>query len=369
MKNLVLIGGGHAHMVTLSKLDTFISKGYKVTVIQPSDHHYYSGMGPGMLGGTYQAEEIRFATKRLVESKGGTFVKAYASRIDPMKRLVHLRESDETLSYDVLSCNAGSYVVQDIIEDSGSNVFTSKPIEKLTEAKETIVEQLSAGVSSIAVIGGGAAAVEIVGNIHQLCKKQVCRPPTIRLFCGRNFMSGKPRRVKSLVRKLLLGKGIEIIEKGYVKKVVAGEITVENDTTYRADIIFQATGVRPSALFSRSGVEVGPGGGLKVNEFLQSTSHPQIFGGGDCIYFTDQPLDKVGVYAVRQNEVLYNNLMAALEGQPLERFKPGGDYLVIYNLGEGEGVLSKWSIAFSGRIVFWLKNYIDRKFINKFQSN
>ncbi|MEJ2167255.1 MAG: pyridine nucleotide-disulfide oxidoreductase, partial [Desulfobacterales bacterium] len=60
-KHLVLAGGGHAHMVTLANLHAFVEKGYQVTAIGPSEYHYYSGMGPGMLGKTYAPEEIRFA--------------------------------------------------------------------------------------------------------------------------------------------------------------------------------------------------------------------------------------------------------------------------------------------------------------------
>jgi NADH dehydrogenase FAD-containing subunit len=41
-------------------------------------------------------------------------------------------------------------------------------------------------------------------------------------------------------------------------------------------------------------------------------AYPEIFGGGDCISFEKKPLDKVGVYAVRQNPILYTNLLAAL---------------------------------------------------------
>ncbi|CAG36031.1 NAD(P)/FAD-dependent oxidoreductase [Desulfotalea psychrophila] len=367
MKNLVLIGGGHAHMLTLSKLETFIAKGYRVTVIQPSDYHYYSGMGPGMLGGTYEADDIRFATKKQVEGKGGKFIRAHASRIDPEEQIVYLAESEEKVSYDILSCNAGSYVPKDIVEGDGANVFSAKPIEELSRAKETILEKLAEGAVSIAVLGGGPAAVEIAGNIHQLGKRRGGRQPQIRLFTGPNFMSAKPAKVQKLVRRLLLAKGIEIIEEGYVQRVADGQIRVA-DVSYKADIIFPAIGVRPSKIFSISGVDVGPDGGLKVNTFLQSTSHPNIFGGGDCIYFEEQPLDKVGVYAVRQNLLLYNNLMASLEEKPLEKFSSGGDYLLIYNLGDGEGVLSKWSITFSGRIAFALKDYIDRKFIKTFQE-
>ena len=58
-------------------------------------------------------------------------------------------------------------------------------------------------------------------------------------------------------------------------------------------------GVRPNPIFKNSGLATGPDGGLRVNEYLQSIDHPEMFGGGDCIYFEKQPLDKVGVYAVR----------------------------------------------------------------------
>ncbi|MBW2177090.1 MAG: pyridine nucleotide-disulfide oxidoreductase, partial [Deltaproteobacteria bacterium] len=39
-KHLVLVGGGHAHMVTLANLHTFVEKGHRVTVIGPSAFHY-----------------------------------------------------------------------------------------------------------------------------------------------------------------------------------------------------------------------------------------------------------------------------------------------------------------------------------------
>jgi len=93
-----------------------------------------------------------------------------------------------------------------------------------------------------------------------------------------------------------------------------------------------------------------------------------MFGGGDCIYFEEQPLDRVGVYAVRQNPVLLNNLMAALDGQDLKPFEPGGDYLLIFNLGDGTGIFRKKWLLFGGRPAFILKDVIDRKFMRKFQA-
>ena len=85
-KHLVLVGGGHAHMVTLANLHKFIGKGHLVSVIGPSPYHYYSGMGPGMLGKTYTPEQIRFATKHVVEKQGARFILDTVTRVDRQKK-------------------------------------------------------------------------------------------------------------------------------------------------------------------------------------------------------------------------------------------------------------------------------------------
>lgn len=367
-KKLVLIGGGHAHMVTLANLRNFIEKGYGVTVIQPSEHHYYSGMGPGMLAGTYHPDDIRFATRKLVEEKGGTFILGKAYRIDPHEQMVLLEGTQEEIPYDVLSCNAGSYVPRDMIQGETSNIFTPKPIEELLAARQKIIELAAAGNITIAVIGSGPSSIEIAGNIHQLCREQGINMPKIQLFGGRSFMSGKPSKVRRLARTILERKGVEIIEAGYVQKIENGQILLENEQRYQADLIFPAVGVKPSQIFVRSGLPTGKDGGLLVDKYLRSSGYNNIFGGGDCIYFQPEPLDKVGVYAVRQNSVLYANLMASLDGGELKKFSPGGKYLLIYNLGDGEGVLSKWFLTFSGKLAFRIKDRIDRRFIKAFQE-
>ncbi|MCP4340705.1 MAG: FAD-dependent oxidoreductase [Desulfobulbaceae bacterium] len=367
-QKLVLIGGGHAHMVTLANLHTFVEKGYEVTVIQPSEHHYYSGMGPGMLGGTYHPDDIRFATRKLVEKKGGTFLLGKAYRIDPHKQRVLLEGTDEEIPYDVLSCNAGSYVPRDMIQGENSNIFTAKPIEELLIARQKIIELTATGNITIAVIGSGPSSIEIAGNIHQLCREQGGKMPKIQLFGGRSFMSGRPAKVRRLARTLLERKGVEIIEAGYVQKIENGRLLLENEQSYQADIIFPAVGVKPSQIFARSGLPIGSDGGLLVDEYLRSKRYTNIFGGGDCIHFEREPLDKVGVYAVRQNSVLFGNLMACLDGREPEKFSPGGKYLLIYNLGDGEGVFSKWFISFSGKLAFRIKDLIDRRFIRTFQT-
>ena len=367
-KRLLLIGGGHAHMVTLAKLHSFIDKGFAVTVIQPSEYHYYSGMGPGMLGGTYEPDAIRFPTREQVEAKGGRFILDKAYAIDPVKKCVSLEGTGEAIPYDVLSCNAGSFVPRTVLQGENRDVFTCKPIEDLLVAQRRLAQCAAAGKITVAVVGGGPSAMEIAGNVHQFCSRQGLNLPRIWVCGGRNFLSGRPEKVRCMARKILERKGVEIIDKGYVKHIEGNRIFFEDGRDCWADIIFPAVGVRPPLIFGRSGLPVGPDGGLRVNAFLQSTRYDNIFGGGDCISFEPRPLDKVGVYAVRQNQVLFGNLMARLENRSLKKFSPGGGYMLIYNLGDGDGILSKWSFSFSGKLAFRIKDSIDRRFIRAFRQ-
>ena len=366
-QHLVLVGGGHAHMVTLAKLHTFVEKGHRVTVIGPSAFHYYSGMGPGMLGQTYTPEEIRFATQRVVENKAGTFILGKAVSVDADEKTVRL-ESGEAIPYDVISFNAGSYVPRLNLEENVRDVYAVKPIERLMQAQEKILALVNQKKITVGILGGGPSSAEIAGNLWQLTSGTRENRPDIKIFAGKRFMARFPENVKNSVEKSLSNRGIEVLTNGYVQSIGDHRIVLETGQEYALDFIFLAMGVIPNPIFGNANLPTGPDGGLRVNEFLQSTEYPDIFGGGDCIYFQKQPLDKVGVYAVRQNPVLYHNLMARLEGEPLQAFDPAGDYLLIFNLGGGQGVLQKGRIIFGGKPAFFIKDYIDRKFMRKFQA-
>jgi NADH dehydrogenase FAD-containing subunit len=366
-KKLLLAGGGHAHMTILAHIRDLVREGHEVTVVQPSDFHYYSGMGPGMLGTTYTPDEIRFATRQVVESMGGTFVRDKVTHIAADERKVTLA-SGQTLEYDVLSCNAGSFIPFDNIHGDTSNIFTVKPIERLQEAQRAVISLCAARTRPhVAVVGGGPAALEIAGNVRKLARLRGRHAPRITLFAGRQLLGRFPEKIQTMARDSLTRQDIAINEDGYVDEIRNGVI-VQNGKHHHPDMVFVATGVRPSRLFADSGLPTGVTGGLLVNEWLQSVKYPEIFGGGDCIDFEPRALDKVGVYAVRENPVLLRNVRASLNGTRLQRFDPGGSYLLLFNMGDDTAIFSKGPLMFRNWLGFLLKDYIDRRFMRHFQA-
>lgn len=365
-KHLVLIGAGHAHLTCLKSLRDFTAKGHQVTVIGPDTHHYYSGMGPGMLGQTYRPQEIRFNSQRLAEAGGGRFVKGVVSQVQPAERTLVLA-SGEQISYDVVSFNIGSGIPKEkvAIQDD-TNVFTVKPIEQLLRAQKAILEQLGTKTLELLVVGGGPAGLEISGNLWRLVTRHQGRA-NLTLVAGRRLMADFPPKVRHLALKSFQHRDIRVIEGAHLTEVQAGRAKLTDGQGLPFDFLFLALGVRPPRLFQDSGLPAGPDGGLVVNEFLQSVAYPEIFGGGDCISFRPRPLDKVGVYAVRQNPILRDNLLAALENQSLKPFIPQESYLLIFNLGDGRGIFCKNNFVFDGRLAFLLKDFIDRRFMRQFQ--
>ncbi len=354
-------------MLTLANLAKLRATGLDVTVVQPSEYHYYSGMGPGVLSGIYTPEQVRFDTNKTVEDQGCTFILDKAEVIQPDRKAVRLR-SGRSVQYDILSCNVGSFVPEDIVSPGTKDVFPVKPIENLMHARRRIEERATEKTVSVAVVGGGAAAFEIAANVRRLLHDHRRHPVELSVFTGRELLPGYPHAVQKKCRQTLHNLSINLNEHAYVRKAETGRLTLSNDAIYEPDITLLATGVKPSRLFVDSNIQTGPDGGMLVNKNLASVEHKGVFGGGDCIYFQPQPLDKVGVHAVKQNPVLFHNLHAQADGTDLQRFEPKNTYMLIFNTGDGRGIFIRNGIVLQNRWAFRLKDHIDRRFMRRFQQ-
>jgi NADH dehydrogenase FAD-containing subunit len=320
-----------------------------------------------MLSGIYHPWEARFNVRRLAEDRGAAFMKAKVVKVNPLQHLLFL-DSGEQVHYDVVSFNTGSEVpIESLTRAPEGNLFPVKPVINLLKARRTILEAIgNKKALHLVVIGGGPAGVEISANLLRLL--QVNRGQgKITLIGGKRLLAEAPDKARRLAMESLTRRGVEVNEGSHVKAVEKGEVFLSDGKRFDMDLAFVAIGIRPSSLFRDSGIPTGTDGGMLVNGCLQSVAHPDIFGGGDCISFEDCPLAKAGVYAVRENPILFHNLLAALEGGKMQVFKPQKDFLLIFNMGNGKGIFWKKDWVWEGRLAFLLKDYIDRRFMRTFQ--
>ena len=379
-KHLVFVGAGHAHLTPLARCAAYIRRGHRVTVINPSPYHYYSGMGPGVLAGIYREQDIRFNIKKMVEERGAVFIRDAVIAVDAAKRLLRL-ETGKEQEYDVASFNTGSGVPLEGFNFEGTaaaltaagsfnsragSVFTVKPISNLIKAKELIAGTVLKKEPGIIVIGGGSAGVETACNVWRLVYDLGAKA-RITLIAGRQLLQGYPEKAFQIAKGSLKRRGIRLLNGIRADAIGSGIVKLSGGATIPFDFCFIATGVRPWPVFKNSGLPTGESGGLLVNRYLQSVSYPELFGGGDCIDLEGRSLPKVGVYAVRESPVLFRNLLAALENGKMREFVPQKKYMLILNLGDGTGLLRRGSWVWNGKLAFTIKDRIDRKFMRSFQ--
>ncbi|WP_432821621.1 NAD(P)/FAD-dependent oxidoreductase [Trichloromonas sp.] len=364
-KHLVLVGGGHAHLTMLKNLRVFVDRGHRITLVSPGEYHYYSGMGPGLLSGLYAPNQVRFHVARMAIDRGAAFIRDRVVGIDADRRLL-LLASGEPIPYDIASFNTGSSVPDSLRAGKPSCAVPVKPISCLLEARQRILAGLPAGRMRLVVVGGGPAGIELCGNLWRLVRDAGGRAE-LTLVGGSRLLGGFPGRVRLLALASLAERGIRVLEGVKAQAVEENRVLLSDGDEIPCDLALLAVGVQPSAMFAESGLAVGADGGLLVDDTLRSLSSPELFGGGDCICLQSRPLPKVGVFAVRQNPILYHNLMAALEEEAMRHFVPQKMYLLILNLGNGRGILQRGRLVFGGRWPFLLKDWIDRRFMAGFQ--
>jgi hypothetical protein len=106
-RDLVLVGGGHAHVHVLKMLGMHALCGVQVTLVTRDVETPYSGMLPGHVAGLYSHAECHIDLRRIARFCRAVFVHDEAVAIDRTRRLVVLKSGRPALRYDVLSVDIG----------------------------------------------------------------------------------------------------------------------------------------------------------------------------------------------------------------------------------------------------------------------
>ncbi|MFO8063837.1 MAG: NAD(P)/FAD-dependent oxidoreductase [Spirochaetota bacterium] len=374
MARIVLVGAGHTHAELARLTPRFVQGGHSLTLVSPTAMHPYSGMGPGLLGGTYALSDIVVPAAHLVERGGGTFVRGTVVSHDTEARTITL-STGEHIGYDVLSLNVGSEPVAGESDAThgaaqpahpGPRLFHVKPIAELARARSTIEAQcVASGTCRVAVVGAGPAGVEVAANAAFLAARLGARNE-VSLYSASPSLAHLEERRNSWVEDFLKD---HHVSPHYGAKVSPQELD--------ADIVLVASGIRPPRALERFGLPLAPDGAVIIDRFLRSPAAPEVFAVGDSAWFEPEPLNRAGVFAVRMQPVLADNLEATarahergrdVDTAALSPFEATGTYLVALNLGFKIGFLYRGRVSMKGKPAFRLKDRIDRAFVRRYQS-
>jgi len=365
VKDLLLIGGGHAHALLLRRWGMDPQPGVRVTVVNPGPVAPYTGMLPGHIAGHYRREEMMIDLVRLARFAGARVVLDRVEAIDRERRRARLG-SGGWLRYDVASLDIG--IASDLPDLPGyaEHAVAAKPLGPYAARWEAFLADCPAA-PRIVVVGGGIGGAELaMASAHRL--QDMGRVAEVTLLeRSAEVLPGMGAGARRALLAALSDHGVTIRTGAEPVAFGPGEVRLKGGTTLAADFMLSVAGARPQGWLAETGLAL-TNGFVTVGPELQSND-PAIFAVGDCAHMAHAPRPKAGVFAVRQAPVLFHNLRAVLaESGALRRYRPQRDYLKLISTGRKAAVADRSGLPLRGRWLWHWKDRIDRKFMAKFED-
>jgi len=169
-------------------------------------------------------------------------------------------------------------------------------------------------VGKAAIVGGGFIGCELV-------------EATAGLWGIETFLAEKENQVLPyvldyemavMVQRYLAGQDVAVMTDCRIENISLDSqgkpvISVANRDRLTVDYVFLALGARPNSELARAcGLEIGPTGGIRVNDRMQ-TSDPDVYAGGDCVETVHRITGRefylsMGSLANRHGRVMAENL-------------------------------------------------------------
>ncbi len=370
MKRLVLLGGGHAHVEVLRTLAMMQRPRWEVTLVSPTPYLTYSGMIPGHFAGHYELDDCTVNLRALCERAQANLLLTSATLVSPGANEV-ICSNATVLPYEVLSVNVGAASNPGGAQGVEKYAFPLRPLEKAIKAWNDVLVRASDGrMAAVTVVGGGPAAIELAMAMNHRFRRDLYEVAShVRVLGDAPVLAPSlaPGARAALMRRMQRA-GVEAHAESLVTEVGPGFLRLKSGLEFASDAVFWATGVVAPAWLRQSGFATDDHGFLLTNDLLQSPSHPNVFGAGDCVNELGHPLPKAGVFAVRAGPVLADNLMAALEGQPLAPHLPKQRHLALISAGEKYAVAAWGGLSAGGAWAWRWKDRIDRRFIARYRD-
>ena len=364
-RDLVLLGGGHSHVLALQRWAMSPEPGWRVTLVSEHSTSAYSGMLPGLVAGEYRWDQTQIDLRALCRRLGVRFIQASVSGVSRAQRCVFLQGRPE-LEFDALSLNVGG--VPDLsVPGAAEFAVPVKPINGFWNRWQHYLKTQPQG-GSLAIVGGGAGSVELA-----LAMAERCPPGTeLHLLCRADEpLKEAPASLRSQLHRRLSVSGISVHCEFDVVSVKADLLKARDGRVLKVDSTFWCTGVNAPAWIESSDLPTTQGF-IRIGADL-SVTPDGIFAAGDCAINPDDPLPRAGVYAVRQAQTLADNWKRGAQNKALKPYRPQRRFLSLLRTGPRSAVGYRKRLigghwVLSGSWVARWKQRIDLRFMRRFQA-
>lgn len=291
MKHLII--GGVAGGATAAARIRRISESDDIILFEKGEYISYANCGlPYYIGGTIADRDRLFV--QTPEAFGRRFnidvrVRSEVLSIDKEAKKVKVKSPDGSIyeeSYDKLLMSPGAMPLIPPLPGIGSEgIFTLRNVADTDAVKSYMKEH---AVRRTAIVGAGFIGLEMAENLHEAGVEVAI------VEMADQVMTPVDYSMAAIVHQHLQQKDVRLYLKtavsAFEKKENGISVMFRSGEKIEVDLVILSIGVRPVvSLAVEAGLEIGPRGGIKVNEYLR-TSDSNIYAVGDAIEYP-HPVD------------------------------------------------------------------------------
>lgn len=337
-KHIVILGAGYGGVLAAQTVRKYLSKAEaKVTVVNQFATHQIITELHRLAAGSISERAVAIPLSKLLKGKDIDLKIAKVESFSVDKKIVKLTDGS-TLTYDALVVGLGSQTAFFGIPGLEQNSMVLKSAADANKIHQHIEDRIrqyaqtkDEADATILIGGGGLTGVELVGEIAdkmpELAKSYGVDPKEVKLLlaeAGPKILPVLPDHLIERATTSLEKRGVQFLTGIPVTNVEGNVIELKDGQKIVANTFVWTGGVQGNPLVGESGLEVNRGRAT-VNEFLQSTSHPDVFVAGDsAVVFGPEgrPYPPTAQIAWQMGELIGYNLYAFLGNHTFETFSP-----------------------------------------------
>ncbi len=326
-KRIVIVGGGAAGITVAAHLLKSNSQ-LAVTIIEPSEKHYYQPLWTLVGGGIFPREESERNEVDYIP-EGADWVKDYVESFDPDNNAVRTR-GGQSIGYDCLVVCPGLQLNWTAIKGLSKEIVGTNGIcsNYSFDTVATTWEALRNFQGGTALFTHPLGAVKCGGAPVKICflAEDYFRKHGIRDKCKVIFAAAMPRifavdRYARTLETAVERRDIDVqlnhdlieIRPGS-KEAVFQILESDQQTTIKYDMIHVTPKMGPPDFVKNSPL-AGEGGWADVDKHTtQHTKYKNVFSLGDC---SNLPTSKTGAAIRKQAPVTVANILAMIAGHEL----------------------------------------------------
>lgn len=361
---IVIIGGGFGGIYTAKNLEKLTEDcELEVALINRSNYFLFTPLLHEVATGGLSSKTIVEPIREVFRGSCVKFVEDTVTEVDKVNKNIKTSLGNYTYDYLVVACGADTNYFN--TPGSREHTFSLKNLQDAIALRNHIIDTCEKAVVnknkellSFAVVGAGPTGIELAAEIaeyaeHTLCnyyKNSGFKKEDIKInviTATPDIISMFPEKMRVIGQNRLDEKGIKVLANHIVTNVEPNTLVFKDGTSLKAHTLIWVAGVTPS-IPEIKGLEAGQKGRMDVNEFLQTTSNPEIFAIGDA----GGSFPMLAQVAVKQGKNVAQNIVNLIKNEPLEKFDFKQNILLI-SIGQWYAIGHFWNLTLRGPLM-WL---------------